>query len=150
MGFLDCVCIVIPPLTVILDQLSRDCQFYGITYVDVSKVKSKQCNNPQSIEGFNMRKLISSSLSLSWSLVSMSQHPLLVLKLKLNYINWTKTILTKLFGPCFGSYLRKFCLPFLGPNSLFENILLTSFGPDSLTESMPIFEPKFWLIIRPN
>ena len=35
---LDCICIVIPPLTVILDQLSRDCEIYGITFVDLSKV----------------------------------------------------------------------------------------------------------------
>ena len=35
---LDCICIVIPPLTVIIDQLSRDCEIYGISFVDLSKV----------------------------------------------------------------------------------------------------------------
>ena len=32
-------CFVIPPLTVILDQLAKDCENYGISYVDVSKVQ---------------------------------------------------------------------------------------------------------------
>ena len=29
------ICIVIPTLTVILDQLSRDCEIYGISFVDL-------------------------------------------------------------------------------------------------------------------
>ena len=31
---------VIPPLTVIVDQLSHDCEKYGISYVNISKVRA--------------------------------------------------------------------------------------------------------------
>ena len=32
----DCSCLIIPPLTVIIDQLATDCQNYGIPYVDIT------------------------------------------------------------------------------------------------------------------
>ena len=37
----DAVCFIIPPLTVILDQLVKDCEHFGLQYVDVSKVRMK-------------------------------------------------------------------------------------------------------------
>ena len=42
--------IIIPPLTVIIEQMARDCEYYGISYVDLSKVRKE-------ISFFQVKKL---------------------------------------------------------------------------------------------